>query len=103
MSIAYVFSEPNIIVKTIHYTVNVTSTETELFVIRCRINQVIQVTDTSHIIIVTNAIHLVRHIFDSSSHLYQLQSIVIAQDLRIFFEKNIYNSIKFCNCSSNAK
>ena len=54
-------------------------------------------------IVITDAIHLVKYIFDSSSHSYQLQSIVTAQDLRIFFEKNTYNSIKCQNYSSNTK
>ena len=92
--IAHIHSGPNIIAKTIHHTVNITSTKAELFAIRCGINQVVQVTD---------AIHSVRCIFDSSSHSYQLQSITIAQDLRTFFEKNTYNSIKFWDCPSNTK
>ena len=72
MFIAYVFSEPNIITKTIHYTVNVTLTEVELFAIRYRINQAVQVTNISHIIFITDAIYLARYIFDSPSHPYQL-------------------------------
>ena len=31
--------------------------EAELFAIRCRINQAVQVTDISHIIVITNAIY----------------------------------------------
>jgi len=84
----------NIIAKTTHYAVNIISTEAELFIIRYGINQAVQVTD---------AIYLVRYIFDSLSHPYQLQSIIMAQDLRTFFEKNNHNFIKFWNCSSNAK
>ena len=56
-----------------------------------------------YIIVVTDTIYSVRHIFDSSSHSYQLQSIAIAQDLRSFFENNTYNSIEFWDCPSNAK
>ena len=70
--IAHVHSRPNIIAKTIYYVVNVISTKVELFAIRCRINQVVQVTDTSYIIVVTDTIYLTRHIFDSWSHTYQL-------------------------------
>ena len=44
-----------------------------------------------------------RCIFDLLSHPYQLQSIVIVQVLRTFFEKNTYNSIKFWDCPSNTK
>jgi len=54
------------------------NTETELFVIRCEINQAVQVTNVLHIIVITDAIYLVKCIFDSSSHSYQLQSIIIA-------------------------
>ncbi len=46
--------------KTIHHTINFTMTEAELFTIRCRINQAIQVSDASNIIIITNAIHPIR-------------------------------------------
>ena len=74
-----------------------------MFAIRCGINQAVQVTDISHIIVITNAIYLVRCIFDLLSHPYQLQSIIIAQDLRTFFEKNTYNSIKFWDCPSDVK
>jgi len=100
MFIAYVHLKSNIVTKTIHHAVNVTSTKAELFAIRCRINQVVQVTDVLHIIVITDAVYSARCIFDSSSH---LQSIAIAQDLRAFFKKNTHNSIKFCDCSNNAK
>ena len=99
-SIVYIHSGPNIIAKTIHHAVNVTLTETELFAIRYKINQVINIL---HIIVITDTIHLLRYIFNSLSHPYQLQSIVITQDLGNFFEKNTYNSIKFWDCPNNAK
>jgi len=44
-----------------------------------------------------------QQIFDSSTHLYQVQSIVIAKDLRTFFNKNPLNTIEFWECPSNAK
>ena len=43
-------------------------TEAELFAIKCRISQVIQFSDISHIIIVTNSIHAAQRIFDSTIH-----------------------------------
>jgi len=103
MSIAYIHLKSNIITKTIHHAINVISTKTELFAIKCKINQVVQITNVSHIIVITNAIYLVRCIFDSLSHSYQFQSITIAQDLRAFFKKNTYNSIEFWDCPSNTK
>ena len=101
-SIAYIHPKPNIIAKTIYQAINVILTEAKLFAIRYRINQAVQVTDISYIIVITNATYSVRYIFDLLSHPYQLQSITIAQDLRIFFEKN-NNSIEFWNCPSNTK
>ena len=49
MSILHIYSCSNNIKKTIHYTVNVTSTEVELFAIRCGINQAIHIPDINHI------------------------------------------------------
>ena len=100
--IAYIHPRPNTIAKTIYQAINVILTEAKLFAIRCKINQAVQVTDTSYIIVITDATHSVRYIFDLLSHPYQLQSITIAQDLRIFFEKN-NNSIEFWNYPSNTK
>jgi len=48
--------------KTIHHGVNVTSTETELFAIRYGINQATQISDISHIIVVTDLIQQSTHI-----------------------------------------
>ena len=88
-SISHVYSNSNILAKTIHYTINITFTEVELFTIRCGINQAVQVQDAICIIIITNTIHSVRRIFDFLSHSYQLQSIAISQDLRVFIEKTL--------------
>ena len=37
-SIAYVYIYDSLVIKTIHYTVNITSTEAEIFVLKCGIN-----------------------------------------------------------------
>ena len=58
-SISHVHSNLDFVIKTDH-TINVTTIETELFAIRCGINQVIQISDTFYIIIITNAIYLAR-------------------------------------------
>jgi len=60
MTILYVCLDYNILAKTIHYTVNVISTEMEFLAIRCGINQVIQVINVICIIVITNAIQLAR-------------------------------------------
>ena len=44
-SIAYVHMYNSPVIKTIHHTINVTSTEVELFIIRCGLIQVIQLTN----------------------------------------------------------
>ena len=72
---------------------NITSTEVELSAIRCGINQAIQVSKVEKSIVITDAIPAARHIFNSSTHPYQLHSITVSQDLRAFFNKNSNNSI----------
>ena len=54
----------------LHHAINITSIEVELFAIRCKINQAVQIPGSSHIIIITDAIHMAQKIFDSSTHLY---------------------------------
>lgn len=103
MSIVHVHLEQNIISKTIYHAVNVTITEAELFVIKCGINQVVQVQGTDHIIVIINTIHSVKCIFDSLSHPYQIQFITNTQDHRSFFKKNNHNSIIFWECPNKAK
>ena len=56
--------------KTTYHAVNITSTKVELFVIRCGINQAVQVPNIKHIIVITDIIHTIRHIFDSSFYSY---------------------------------
>jgi len=52
-SILHICNDQNIIAKTIHYAMNITSTEAELFAIRCGINQAIQVPKVEQIIVTT--------------------------------------------------
>jgi len=63
---------------------NVTSIEVELFAIRYRINQTIQMQNVVYIIVITDAIPAAKQIFDISNHPYQLYSIIIFSDLRKF-------------------
>jgi len=93
----------NIFTKTIYHTMNVTSTEAELFLIRYGINQAVQVPNTEHIIVITDTIPAARYILDLSTYLFQLHSITIFQDLRAFFNKRSINSIMFWDCPSNDK
>ena len=56
------------LIKMIHHAVNILSTEAKLFAIRCSINQGTCISNISHIIIITDSIHVAKRIFDSSLH-----------------------------------
>ena len=101
--ITHIHSYSNSVKKTLYHAVNITMTEAKLFAIRCGINQTIQITDVTHIIVITDFIHSVHHIFDPSIHPYQQQSIAIPKNLRLFFNKHSSNIIKFWNYPSNTK
>lgn len=68
--ISYVHFYSNGIKKTIYHTINISLTKVELFTIRCRINQAVQISKISYIIIITNAIHLAKKIFNSMIYPY---------------------------------
>jgi len=89
--------------KTIHHTVNITMIEAKLFIIKCGINQAIHITNALYIIVITDAIHLAKKIFNLLTYSYQVQSITIAQDFREFFYRNPENLIDFWKCPSKAK
>jgi len=94
-SIAYVHTHDSPVIKFIHHTVNITSTEVEPFAIRCGSNQAIWLTNIEHIIIITDAIHATKKIFDLSIHLYQIQLVAIFKEIRKFFKRNDHNFIDF--------
>ena len=100
-SISHIYSFSNLLKKTIYHTVNVIPTEAELFAIRYSINQAVQVQHVSHIIVIMNAIHIVKKIFDLVVHLYQQQAIIIFKNLKAFLNKHDNNSIEFWNCPNN--
>ena len=94
----YSFSKP--VVKTIHRTINITTTEAKLFAIQYGINQAVTNFNTNHIVVITNSLYATRRIFDFSVHPYQIHSAAISQELREFFSKDACNYIKFWDCSS---
>jgi len=99
-SIVHIHVHDRPIIKTIHHATNVTSTEAELFTIRCSINQAINLPGISKIVVVTGFIHVAKKIFDLATYLFQLQLVAISEELRKFFITNINNSIKFWEYSS---
>jgi len=103
ISISYIHLHDSPVIKTIHYTVNILSTEAKLFAIRYGINQATCLPNINHIFIITDFIHAANRIFDSSLYLYQIHSVAISCELREFFQKNNNNSIKFWDCPSKCK
>jgi len=91
------------LIKMIHHVVHVTSTEAELFAIRCSINQATNFDNVSKIIVVTDSIHTAKKIFKPSVHPYQVQSAAILSDLRNFFKHHENNFIEFWECLSCLK
>ena len=97
-SISHVHIANRPLTKTVHHATFMTSTEVELFAIRCSINQAI-----SKIIVITDSIHTMKIFFDNSSHLFQRYSTAILSELQSFFISNSDNSIKFWECLSRLK
>jgi len=69
------------ITKTLHHALNVMSTEAELFAIRYSINQATINSEISKIIVVMDAIHVAKRIFNLSSYPFQKQLVSILKDL----------------------
>jgi len=56
-SIAHIYIHDKPVIKTLHHAVNVTSTEAELFSIRCSINQATNIQGISKIVVITDSLH----------------------------------------------
>ena len=102
-SISYIHVANQPLIKTVHHTSFITSTEAELFTIRCGINQACATDNVSKIIIITDSIHAAKTIFNYSSHQYQIHSAAILRELCTFFSSNKSNSIEFWECPSKLK
>ena len=70
ISYIYLYNSP--VIKTIHYVVNILSTEAKLFVIRYSINQAVCLSNINYIFVIINSNHAANRIFDSSLHLSNL-------------------------------
>jgi len=84
-SILHVHIANQLLIKTLHHAVLVTTTKAELFTIRYSINQACSKDNVSKIVVVTNFIHVAKKIFDTMSHSYQGQAMAIFSNLRQFF------------------
>ena len=87
----------------IHHAVLITSTEAELFAIRCGINQAMNSNNITKIIVVTDSIHAAQKIFGPSVYSYQVQSAAILSELCNFFIHYKGNTIEFWECPSHLK
>ena len=77
--------------------------EAELFIIRCSINQATLLPNVNQIIVITDLIHTAKKIFDFLVYSYQLQSMIISQDLKEFFKKSNDHCIEFWDCPSSQR
>ena len=102
-SVAHVHQANSPLIKTVHHAVFITSSEAELFAMRCGINQACNKDNISKIIVITDSIHSVKLIFNSSLHPLQSHSAAILSELRLFFNKSQDNSIEFWECPSCLK
>jgi len=87
----------------VYHAAFVTSTEAELFAIKCGINQAYSKENISKIIVVTNSIHVAKKIFNNKSYPYQIYMTAILCELQQFFTTSQENSIKFWECPSHLK
>jgi len=89
-SISHIHSANRPLIKTVHHTSFVTSSEAELFTIRCGINQAYSLDNASKIIIITDSIHAVRKIFNSDFFPFQIHAAaVMIQDSRCQVKKQL--------------
>ena len=102
-SISHVHLVNRSLTKTVYHASFMTTIETEMFTIRCGINQACSNNFISKIIVVTNSIHAAKKIFNSDFHPLQLHSAVILCELQRFFNSNHNNSIEFWECPSCLK
>ena len=95
ISVLHIRREHEIIKKTVYHVMNVMLTKAEIFAIRCSISQASQIQGITYIIVVTNAILAAKRIFDTPLYLYQLNFIVISNNSKKFFNKNLSDIIIF--------
>ena len=103
ISVSHVHICDHPLIKMVYCAAFITSTEAELFAIRCSINQAYSKENVSKIIVVTDSIHVAKKIFDDKSHPYQIYTTAILCELWQFFTISQENSIEFWECPSHLK
>ena len=94
-SVSHIHIHDHPLIKTVHHVAFVTSTEAELFAMRCGISQACSKENISKIIVITDSIHAAKNIFDNKTHLYQIHMTAILSELQQFLTTGQGNSIKF--------
>ena len=102
-SISHIHIRNQPLVKMVHHAAFITSTEAELFAIRCRINQAYNKESIFKIIVITDSIYAAKKIFDNKSHPYQIHISAIFTELKQFFARGQDNHIEFWKCPSRLK
>jgi len=102
-SISHIHLANHPLTKTVHHASFVTSTEAELFAIRCGISQACSISNVSKIVVVTDSIYVAKKIFNYSSHPFQIHLAAILSKLWSFFSSNNSNSIEFWECLSKLR
>jgi len=80
-SVMHVHQANSPLIKTVHHAVFITSSEVELFTMRCEINQACNKNNISKIVVITDSIHLAKRIFDSLLYSLQSHSAAILSEL----------------------
>ena len=91
------------LIKMVHHVAFITSTEVELFAMRCSISQACSKENISKIIVVANSIHVAKKIFDDKTYPYQIYTTAILSEFWQFFTTGQGNSIEFWECPSQLK
>jgi len=102
MSISHIHVYNKPVVKILHHTVNIISTEAEFFALHCGINQATSSHKISKIIVITDSFHATKKIFNTSSHPLRKHSALTLKNLREFFSHCPDNIIKFWKCPSKS-
>jgi len=99
-SVSHIHIWDNPLIKMVHHVAYITSTEAELFTIRCGLSQTCNKENISKIIVITDSIHVAKKIFNTKSHPYQIHITAILNELRQFFTTCQGNHIEFWECPS---
>ena len=80
--ILHIHSHYKPVIKIIHWIVNITTIEAELFAIWYGINQVVGISNINHDIVIIDSLYATKRIFHSLLHPYQTHSATISRKLK---------------------